>query len=68
MEWISVKDRLPQPFVSVLVHMPGEKPHPTVHEGFLVEGGKWYAAHFTREADEIAHWMPLPSAPEEVEK
>lgn len=66
-EWTSVEERLPEPFVSVLVHMPAEKPLPTVHEGYIVDNGKWYAAHFTRKADEVTHWMPMPSAPKEVE-
>ena len=34
-EWISVDDRLPEPFVPVLVQMPGEEPFPTVREGFI---------------------------------
>ena len=62
--WIPVEERLPAPFVSVLVHMPLEEPMPTVHEGFLVNEEKWYAAHFDREKDEITHWMPLPEPPE----
>ena len=66
-EWISVEERLPPPFISVLVHMPGERPLPTVHEGYITGNGKWYAAHFPREADEITHWMPLPEPPKEVE-
>ena len=67
-EWINVKERLPEPYESVLVHMPEEKPLPTVHEGYITGNGKWYAAHCPREADEITHWMPMPSAPEEVER
>ena len=65
--WIPVTERLPEPFVSVVVHMPLEEPMPTVHEGFLVDEEKWYAAHFDREKDEISHWMPLPEPPKEVE-
>ena len=38
-EWISVTERLPEPFVSVLVHMPGEEPCPTVREGFISNDG-----------------------------
>lgn len=63
--WIPVTERLPEPFVSVVVHMPLEEPMPTVHEGFLVDEEKWYAAHFDREKDEISHWMPLPEPPVE---
>jgi hypothetical protein len=64
-EWISVEERLPEPFVSVLVYMPEERPLPTVHEGFLAREGMWYANHFDREPMEITHWMPLPKPPKE---
>lgn len=63
-EWISVKDGLPGKFIRVLVHMPGETPHPTVHEGY--RGVKnWYADGFRREDCEVTHWMPLPEPPKE---
>ena len=65
MQWVSVEDRLPEPFVSVLVYMPEERPLPTVHEGFLAREGMWYANHFDREPMEITHWMPLPEPPKE---
>lgn len=63
--WISVVERLPEPFVSVLVYMPEERPLPTVHEGFLAREGMWYANHFDREPMEITHWTPLPEPPKE---
>ena len=63
--WISVKERLPKEFVSVLVYMPEERPLPTVHEGFLAREGVWYANHFDRDPMEITHWMPLPEPPKE---
>ena len=59
-EWIPVDDRLPEPFVSVLVHMPGEEPFPTVHEGFISNDGFWQSAMFRREPGEVTHWMPMP--------
>ena len=64
-EWISVKDRLPEPFVSVLVQMPGEEPFPTVREGFISNNGIWQSAMFRREPGEVTHWQPMPLAPEE---
>lgn len=64
-EWISVKDSLPMPFVSVLVFMPGEVPMPTVHEGFISSDGIWVSNHFLREPDEVTHWMPMPLPPDE---
>ena len=63
--WISVEERLPKEFVSVLVYMPEERPLPTVHEGFLAKEGVWYANHFDREPMEITHWMPPPEPPKE---
>lgn len=64
-KWISVEERMPEPFVSVIVHMPQETPCPTVHEGYRTNDGRWYSAHFVREFDEITHWMPLPEPPKE---
>ena len=64
-KWISVKSRLPEPFVSVLVHMPGEEPCPTVREGFISNDGIWQSAMFRREPGEVTHWKPMPLAPEE---
>ena len=62
-EWISVQERLPEPFVSVLVQMPGEEPCPTVREGFISNDGIWQSAMFRREPGEVTHWQPLPQPP-----
>ena len=62
-EWISVEDRLPEPFVSVLVQMPGEEPFPTVREGFISNDGIWQSAMFRREPGEVTHWQPMPQPP-----
>lgn len=63
-EWISVEDRLPDPFVTVLVHMPQEDPLPTVHAGYISKDGEWVGGMFNRDKDEVTHWMPLPEAPD----
>ena len=63
--WISVEERLPEPFVSVLVQMPGEKPHPTVREGYISNEGVWVAGHFRRDPDEVTHWAEMPEPPKE---
>ena len=62
-EWISVDDRLPEPYVSVLVYMPGEKPCPTVRRGFISNDGIWQSAMFRREPGEVTHWQPMPQPP-----
>ena len=62
-EWISVDDELPEPFVSVLVQMPGEEPFPTVREGFISNDGIWQSALFRREPGEVTHWQPMPNPP-----
>lgn len=66
-EWISVKDRLPEPFVPVLVQMPGEAPLPTVREGFISKDGIWHSALYNREPDEVTHWKPMPQPPKNGE-
>lgn len=66
-EWISVNDRLPEPFVSVLVQMPGEEPFPTVREGFISKDGIWHSALYNREPGEVTHWKPMPQPPKDGE-
>lgn len=65
-KWISVDDALLKPFISVLVHMPGETPCPTVHEGFISRDGIWTSNHFIREPGEVTHWAHMPEPPKEV--
>ena len=62
-QWISVDDRLPEPYVSVLVNMPGEKPFPTVRRGFISNDGIWQSAMVRREPGEVTHWQPMPQPP-----
>ena len=62
-EWISVDERLPNPYISVLVYMPDEEPFPTVREGFLTKHGAWYAGGFDRLPDEVVMWKEMPEAP-----
>ena len=62
-EWISVDDMLPEPFVSVLVQMPGEEPFHTVREGFISNDGIWQSAMFRREPGEVTYWKPMPQPP-----
>ena len=68
-EWISVKDRLPEPFVSVLIFVPSE-PSP-IFEAYYVSKGVFNATNimhgnygFLKVGDAVTHWMPMPDPPE----
>ena len=54
-EWISVDDRLPNPFESVLVFRDGK-----ISIDYN-EGNGWFAYDFN--GKRVTHWMPLPLAP-----
>ena len=54
-EWISVNDRLPNPFESVLVFRDGK-----ISIDYN-EGNCWFAYDFN--GKRVTHWMPLPLAP-----
>ena len=59
-EWISVKDRLPEPGERVLVCIGA------VFEAFIDDAGKWqryYSAPLNEVLGEPTHWMPLPQPP-----
>ena len=62
--WISVKDRLPEPFVSVLGYCPDEDPLPTVHEVYMNGFGQWTSAQVYGMGN-VTHWMPMPEPPKE---
>lgn len=64
-KWISVEERLPQAFYSVLVYIPEEAPMPTVHEGYMADNGRWISTVYVREFEKVTHWMPLPEPPQE---
>ena len=63
--WISTKERLPNIFESVLLHVPDNTPLPTVHEGYLTRENIWISMNdraYTME--EVPFWMPMPEPPE----
>ena len=64
-KWISVEERLPKQYVSVLVYMPDEYPRPIVHEGYLRPDGLWELAHYLCTPDEVTHWANLPDQPKD---
>ena len=61
-EWISVEDRLPDTFESVLGHCPDEYPLQTVHEVYVNGFGQWKSAQ-VHDNKNITHWMPMPESP-----
>ncbi len=67
MDWINVNRMTPKPFVSVLCRIPGEKPFPTVHEGYISDDGIWVAYGFKREPGEVTHWADMPTYPGDEE-
>ena len=64
MEWISVKDRLPEDEKEMILVTDGD----TVITGFMftLEDGKVYTPGLKMggRSMEVTHWMPLPEPPE----
>ena len=62
MDWISVDDRLPEAFTSVLFF--GEEYDDVACHGHY-DGGRWYDCDWSYDPieSEITHWMPLPKPP-----
>ena len=61
-EWISVKDRLPEPWEQVLIYSR----HDFCESAFYIGvPGKWCSTwnHEMLDADSVTHWMPLPAQP-----
>ena len=63
MDWYRVERCLPEPYVPVLARMPGEKPFPTVHEGYITPDGTWVSGMFRRKPGEVTHWAEMPEYP-----
>lgn len=60
MNWISVRDRLPEDQVEVLVATRSKNGVPNIDKGYLA------IDHFIhRGRAEVTHWMPLPEPPKE---
>ena len=62
-KWISVEDRMPDPFVSVLTYMPDMPTFPPVREAYRVGNVFYIPAMADRE--HVTHWMPMPEPPKE---
>ena len=61
-EWISVKDRLPEPWKQVLIYSRYDFCEVALYIGIP---GKWRVTwnHEMLDADSVTHWMPLPEKP-----
>lgn len=60
-EWISVKERLPEEFVSVLAHMTDAGEFPPMREAYVVCGRFFFPA--LKEVHPVDYWMKMPEAP-----
>ncbi len=66
MEWISVKDRLPEQLISCLVFIENQN---FIAHGTLERDFTWTACYTGDEIKEwdnnkgVTHWMPLPEPP-----
>ena len=61
-EWISVNDRLPEPWKQVLIYSRHNFCESALYIGV---SGKWRVTwnHEMLDADSVTHWMPLPQPP-----
>ena len=57
-EWISVKDKLPEKDVRVLVYLKTDRSYTKIDTDRLDDRG------FVRWFNDVTHWMPLPEPPE----
>ena len=60
-EWISVEDRLPPNFISVLGYMTDAGDFPPVRECYTVGNAFFFPA--LGEVHPVSHWMPFPEPP-----
>lgn len=63
-QWISVKDRLPEPLQACVGY---RKIMGTVSIVHISSSGKWMFKYEPEYASGITHWMPLPDMPKEEE-
>jgi hypothetical protein len=70
MEWISVKDRLPNPGTDCVVYINGGKNHKYFRWGIFLgeswsgDGGHYMSHNLPEGLHNVTHWMSLPDPPE----
>ena len=65
MEWISVKDRLPEKEKEVLVYWTNTSQCKRHYEIIYYTGDHWFCLDDkVRPWIKVTHWMPLPEPPE----
>lgn len=62
-EWISVKNRLPKDYISVIGHMTDAGFFPAERECYCVNGKFYFPA--LSEFHPVSHWMEFPEPPKE---
>ena len=67
MEWISVEDRLPKTFRTVLIWTNASWVVTTARYKYWsskpVEFNKWVTNEYENIPGDVTHWMPLPEPP-----
>lgn len=63
-QWISVYDKIPDEFVSVLGHMTDAGEFPAIRECYLIGDAFFFPA--LREVHPVDYWMPMPEFCEEA--
>lgn len=63
--WISVKERLPDEGVTVLVYSKGSYEYFTA-EYCPTTFNAWISSFYRFDSDDITHWMPLPEPPKDI--
>lgn len=58
MGWISVEQKLPEPYVSVLGYMTDAEPFPAVRECYVVSSGRFYFPALNA-FHPISHWLSM---------
>ena len=63
-KWISVEERLPGTYSTVLVAYKDAYGETSVGAGILCNCADWVGHGFAMARDAVTHWMPLPSTEE----